>query len=170
MRRISVIGVGGSGKTELANRLAALLEVPVTHLDAVYYADDWTPLAPEEFAARQRELVAAPAWVIDGNYASTLDIRLKACDTVIFLDIPPAVALFGVLRRRLRYRGGQHPGQGVYDRITWGVVQYILGYRRRMRPKVEHLIAEHGTHATVHVFTSRRAVNRWLASLEPAAG
>ncbi len=36
-RRIAVIGCGGSGKTHLARRLGALLNVPVIHLDAVYY-------------------------------------------------------------------------------------------------------------------------------------
>ncbi|SPL95728.1 DNA topology modulation protein [[Actinomadura] parvosata subsp. kistnae] len=81
MRRIAVIGCGGSGKTTVGRRLAALLDVPMTHLDAVYYDADWNPLPPEEFAAIQEKLVAEPQWVIDGNFASTLHIRLANADT-----------------------------------------------------------------------------------------
>ena len=42
----------------------------------LYYDRDWRPLDKEQFAALQRDLVAAPRWIIDGNYASSLPIRL----------------------------------------------------------------------------------------------
>lgn len=112
MDRIAIIGCGGSGKTHLANRLAALLSLPLTHLDGVYYDADWNPLPQEEFAAIQRDLVSAPRWLIEGNYAGTLPIRLAVADTVIFLDLPPVTCLVGIIQRRLRYRGGQHAQEG----------------------------------------------------------
>jgi adenylate kinase family enzyme len=162
MDRIAVIGCGGSGKTYVANRLAALLDLSVTHLDALYYGEDWAPLPKEEFAELQHKLVAESRWLIEGNYASTLEIRLRAADTVIFLDLPAFACLWGVVQRRRRYRGGQH-ADGVYDRITWNFVKYVLGYRRTMRPRVEALIAEHGAHARYVVLRSRREIARFLA-------
>ena len=74
---------------------------------------NWQPLAKEPFAALQRGLVAAPQWVIDGNYASSMPIRLEAADTVIFLDLPARACLWGIAQRRLRHRGGQHGAIGV---------------------------------------------------------
>jgi shikimate kinase len=71
MERVVVIGCGGSGKTTLAKHLAIILDLPVTHLDAVYYDEAWQPLAHDEFAASQREIVSADRWIIEGNYAST---------------------------------------------------------------------------------------------------
>ncbi|MGH3978439.1 MAG: DNA topology modulation protein FlaR, partial [Pseudonocardiaceae bacterium] len=144
MDRIAIIGCGGSGKTYLANQLAALLNLPLTHLDAVFYDADWNLLPAEEFATLQEKLVAEPRWLIEGNYASSLPIRLARVDTVIFLDLPALTCLAGILQRRWRYRGGQHAKDGVYDRITWNFVRYIWGYRKTMRPKVRTLLDEHG--------------------------
>jgi adenylate kinase family enzyme len=162
--RITIIGCGGSGKSHLARQVADAVGVPATHLDTLYYDEDWNPLATEDFATLQRQLVAADRWVIDGNYASTLPIRLAAADTVVFLDLPPWTCLRGVLGRQLRHGGGQHDKIGVYNRITWNFVRYIASYRRRMRPRVQRLLAEHAGHAEVVALRSRRATAKWLAT------
>jgi adenylate kinase family enzyme len=163
MERVVVVGCGGSGKTYVARRLAERLNLPLTHLDGVYYDADWNPLPQDDFADRQRELVARPRWLIEGNYASTLPIRRALADTVIFLDLPAITCLAGIVQRRWRYRGGQHASDGVYDRITWSFVRYIWGYRKTMRPKVRKLISEHGADAQLITLTSRGDTARFLA-------
>ncbi|MBQ1057693.1 topology modulation protein [Micromonospora sp. C32] len=155
MDRIAIIGCGGSGKSTVARELARILDAPLMHLDATYYDEHWNPLPQDEFAAQQEKLVAGERWIIEGNYAGTLPIRLAAADTVIFLDLPAMTCLWGIAQRRWRYRGGQHQ-DGVYDRITWNFVRYILGYRRTMRPRVQNLIQEHGPHVRLITLTSRR--------------
>ncbi len=167
MDRIAILGCGGSGKSHLARELGASLGITPVHLDTVYYDQDWNALPKNQFAALQRDLVSTSRWVIDGNYASTLPIRLAAADTVIFLDLPARTCLWGIAQRRLRHGGGQHQAIGVYDRITWGFVRYILGYRRSMAPRVHALIAGHAAEAEVIVLRSRRAAHRYLAG-EPA--
>ncbi len=169
MDRIAIIGCGGSGKSCLARSLGGLLGVTPVHLDGLYYDQDWKPLDKEQFAALQRDLVAAPRWIIDGNYASSLPIRLHAADTVLFLDLPAWICLRGIALRRMRYGGGQHKDIGVYDRINWGVVRYILGYRRRMAPRIRKLIADHGGNAEVIVLRSRRATRGYLIAVAARA-
>ena len=162
-----IVGCGGSGKSHLARALGTRLGVTPVHLDALYYDEDWKPLDQASFASLQRDLVAAPRWIIDGNYASTLPIRLEAADTVIFLDLPGWACLRGILQRRLRYGGGQHQAIGVYDRITGDFIRYILGYRQQMSPRVRSLITCHAGQAQVTILRSRAAVRRYLAG--PAA-
>ena len=169
MDRIAIVGCGGSGKSWLARSLGGLLGVTPVHLDGLYYDQNWKPLDQEQFAALQHGLVGAPRWIIDGNYASSLPIRLQAADTVIFLDLPAWTCLCGIARRRMRYGGGQHKDIGVYDRITRDVVRYILGYRRRMAPRVRKLIADHGGNAEVVVLRSRRATRGYLAAVTAQA-
>ncbi|MFE0460205.1 topology modulation protein [Kitasatospora sp. NPDC058965] len=161
MNKVAIVGCSGSGKSHLARELGALLDAPVSHLDAVFYDDEWNELPKEKFAQAQQELVAAPNWVIDGNYNSTLPIRLAACDTVVLMDVSTAACLWGLVSRQLRHGSG-HKGNGVHNRIHWGLIKYVLGYRRSMRPRVLAKIHEHGGHADVVLLTSRRHARRWL--------
>ncbi|MEU6797094.1 topology modulation protein [Nonomuraea wenchangensis] len=173
MNRVAVVGSGGSGKSYVARELGCLLGAPVTHLDAVYYDDEWNPLPPEKFEAVQRKLVAASRWVIDGNYNSSLHVRLEACDTVVMMDVPTRIALWGIFSRQLRHGAGQYTS-GVYNRIHWGVITYVATYRRRMRPKVLAKIDELAAGKPVVFLTSRAETRRWLeqvaASRCPAVG
>jgi adenylate kinase family enzyme len=170
VERIAIVGCGGSGKSRLARALGTRLGITPVHLDVLYYDQDWKPLDQETFAGLQRDLVAAPRWIIDGNYASTLPIRLEAADTVIFLDLPGWSCLWGIVQRRLRHGGGQHRAIGVYDRITWGFIRYISGYRKKTAPRVRALIASHAANAQVTVLRSRAAVRRYLAAAFEALG
>jgi adenylate kinase family enzyme len=162
MERIAIIGCGGSGKTHLARQLAIRLDLPLTHLDAVYYDETWKTLTQEEFSALQASLVAEPRWIIEGNYASTLPVRLEAADAVIVMDLPARTCLRGILQRRLRHRGGQHQAVGVYDRINWNFIRYVIGYRRSMLPRVHRLIAEHAPDADIVVLQNRRTAKRFI--------
>ncbi|GIE90174.1 topology modulation protein [Actinoplanes regularis] len=164
MRRIAVVGNGGAGKTTLANRLGALLDLPVTHLDALRYTDDWATVDEGTFVDRQRRVVATERWIIDGNSLASLPIRVAAADTVIVVDPPPVVCLWGLLRRRWRYHGGRHP-DGVHDRITPAFLRYVWRYRRDHLPGVQACVAEHGGDAEVIHLTSHVRVDLFYEGL-----
>src|SRR5690349_3028678 len=87
MKKILVIGSGGAGKSTFAKQLSAILHLEVLHLDALYWQAGWVETPKPEWKQRVTELLAGDAWIMDGNYSGTLDIRMQACDTVIFLDL-----------------------------------------------------------------------------------
>lgn len=160
--KVAIVGCGGSGKSYLARELGKILDAPVTHLDAAFYDDDWNALPMDKFAELQRKLVAEPRWVIDGNYNSTLQIRLESCDTVVLMDVSTISALYGIFSRQLRHGAG-HKGNGVHNRIHWGVIKYVATYRRKMRPRVMSKIDEFASsRSDVVLLANRRQTRRWL--------
>jgi len=104
VRRISVVGTSGSGKSWLANRLATKLNVPYLELDAIRHQPDWEPLPDADFTEEVTAFVAQGAWVVDGNYFMlvTEPVVWPAADTVIWIDLPRSVVMAQVVWRTLK--------------------------------------------------------------------
>jgi len=85
MKKVILIGSGGSGKSTLARQLGNKLNIKVHHLDALFWKPNWEGVPKEEQRTVQNELVKEDEWIIDGNYGGTMDIRMNAADTIIFL-------------------------------------------------------------------------------------
>jgi adenylate kinase family enzyme len=160
VQRIAIIGAGGSGKSTLARELGRRLDLPVTHLDDLFWQPGWVEPNRDEWEALNRELVQAERWILDGNYGGTMEIRLEAADTIVFLDPSPLLCIWRVLRRR----GRDEPASA---RRLLAFVAYIWRYRRTRRPTVDERIARHGAGKHVHVLRSRRDVRGFLALVSP---
>jgi adenylate kinase family enzyme len=170
MERVLVIGAGGAGKTTVARAIAERLGLPLVHLDAHYWHAGWTPTPPDEWQRVVAELVARPRWVMDGNYGGTLDVRLAACDSVVFLDLPRPVCLWRIVKRRMRYFGRTRPDlvPGCPERLSWEFVWWVWTYRKRRRAGVlERLRTLTGRR--VVILSSPREVERFVASLSAPA-
>ena len=166
MERVVVVGSGGSGKSTLAAALARRLGLPLVHLDALYWHAGWRPTPADEWIERVRELVAAPRWVMDGNYGGTLDMRLERCDTVIFLDMPRWLCLWRVVERQLRYLGRTRPDMapGCRERLSWEFVTWIWGYPATRREGILRRLAALRADQRAVVLRSPGAVRRFLAA------
>ena len=138
MRKVLIIGSGGAGKSTFARRLGKILKLEVIHLDALYWNAGWVETPKPEWAERVAELVKRDAWIMDGNYSGTFDLRLKACDTVVFLDMPRLVCLWRVLKRLLIYRNRSRPDMaaGCYEKFNWEFILWVWNYPKRTRPKI----------------------------------
>ena len=117
MRRVSVVGSTGTGKTTFARELAALVGVPHIELDALAWGPKWTTVPADEFRARAEARIAAPGWVVDGNYggAGVRDIVWKSADTIVWLDFSLPVILRRLWSRtnaRIRDKKELWPGTG----------------------------------------------------------
>jgi adenylate kinase family enzyme len=156
MRRVAIIGPGGAGKSRLARELGKRLDLPVIHLDALFWRSGWVEADRAEWEALNRRLVQGESWILDGNYGGTMEIRLAAADTIVLLDPPPLLCIWRVLRRRQR----DEPASA---RRLLRFVAYIWRYRRTRRPAVVERIVRHGAGKQVHVLHNRRDVQQFLA-------
>ena len=165
MTRVAVIGSGGAGKSTFAKELGARLDLPVVHLDHLYWRPGWVPTPPQEWRALQARVVSEPRWIIDGNYGGTFDLRLPAADVVVFFDMPRRVALLGALRRSLRGRGREVQAPGCPERLDLEFLRWIWRFPHDTRPRVMAALREHASSAEVLVVRSRREGRRALERL-----
>ncbi len=165
MNRAMIIGCGGSGKSTFARRLGEVTDLPVHHLDRLFWRPGWTAPPKDEWRAVQVELCARPQWIIDGNYGSTMDLRLAACDTVIFLDLPTWTCLYRVLKRTITHWGRSRPDltEGCPERFDWPFTKWILTYRRTRRPRILGRLNELNPDQTVVILSSQREIDDFVA-------
>lgn len=138
MQRILILGCPGSGKSTLARELAERTGLPLVHLDQIYWRPGWVEPSKEEWHAQLPEILARPAWILDGNYGGSIALRLEAADTAILLDRPTWLCLFRIFRRSVLTWGRIRPdmAEGCSERFDLQFFAYVLNFRRAKLPKV----------------------------------
>ena len=157
--RIVILGCPGSGKSTFAKRLHAYTGLPLIHLDRVWWKEDRTHISREEFDRRLESLLQGDAWILDGNYNRTNELRIQACDTVFFLDFPEDVCMQGIVNR-VGQRRSDIPF--VEEQLDPELVKLVQNYRTDNRPRVYSLLKKYPeTHAII--FKSREQLDRWAS-------
>jgi adenylate kinase family enzyme len=167
VKRVAIIGSGGAGKSVFARELGRITGLPVIHLDVLFWRPGWMPTPPEEWSAQEAEIVARDRWILDGNYGSTQEARLRRADTVYFLDLPRLVCLAGALRRQWKHRAGGRPDMapGLQERFDLEFLWWIFTYPEKKRSAVLARLATLPAETTVVRIRSRREATEALAAL-----
>jgi len=167
MQKITIIGCGGAGKSTLATQLGSTLQLPVYHLDALYWKPNWVETDREQWIEIQQELVSKSHWIVDGNYGGTFDIRLEASDTIIFLDINRYICLFRVVKRTLKHLGKNRAdmGPGCYERFDFNFIKWIYAFPRKKRPEILVKLSKLENIADVHILSNKKELANFLGSV-----
>lgn len=167
MERILLIGCGGAGKSTLARQLGEKLDLPVIHLDKIFWRPGWEHISQAELDAALEKIWKQEKWIMDGNYGRTLPQRLQHCDTVIWLDFSRLTCILGVAKRILTTYGTVRPdmGEGCPERLDWDFLKWVWNFNREHREEFYAMVQKAG-HAQVHILKNRRQVKRLLQSLE----
>ena len=165
MKRILVIGSPGAGKSTFARRLRDDTGLPLVYLDMLWHKPDRTTVSREEFDDRLGEILRGGSWIIDGNYLRTLETRLRCCDTVFLLDLPPKVCLAGA---KARIGQPREDLPWVEETLDGEFRQWILDFSRDQLPEIHRLLRQYQDRRTVTVFHSRREADLWLKNAFPA--
>ena len=163
MKKIIVIGCPGSGKSTFSKSLHKITGIPLFHLDMMFWNADKTTVEKSVFLERLSEAIQGSEWIIDGNYGSTMELRLQECDTVVFLDYPLDVCLEGIKERRGKKRSDMPWIET--DEADTEFVEYIKNYNSQSRPQVMELLDRY-SYKNIYVFVNRTEANEFLSQLQ----
>ena len=167
MERVMVIGCGGAGKSTLARKLGEKTGLPVVHLDQIFWEPgNWQHLEKEEFDRRLMLEMEKPRWILDGNFNRTMELRLAACDTVIYLDYPRIVCLKNWIGRVIQNWGHARPdmGEGCGEWFDPEMAKWIWGFNKHYRRRYYALLSG-AKDKQVIILRSRRQADKFLETL-----
>ena len=149
MERVVILGPGASGKSALAVRLGEITGLPRIELDKIFWRPGLTPTPPQEWAELQRMLIEKSRWIMDGDLGpyDVVEVRLRAADTIVFLDFSRLRCAWRALWRSR-------------ERLDFWL--WLLRYRSHSRPLLMKAIMEHGAHAKLHVIGNPAGLRRFL--------
>ena len=158
MKKVIVIGCPGSGKSTISRALHNKTGIPLYHLDMMYWNADKTTVEKSVFLEQLSAVLAKDKWIIDGNYGSTMELRMAACDTVVFLDYPLDVCLDGIKERRGKPRSDM---PWIETEEDTEFIEFIKSYSEQQKPKVLELLEKYGD-KNIIVLESREQADAFL--------
>lgn len=163
MKKVLVIGCPGSGKSTFSRALHKATGLPLYHLDMLNWNADQTTVPRQVFLERLNRVIQEDSWIIDGDYGSTMELRMDACDTVFFLDYPVEVCLDGVMGRKGQPRSDMPWIETGEDE---DFLQFIREYNSVSRPVVLELLQKYAG-KSIFVFSCRSEAEIYLTKLLP---
>ncbi len=164
-KRIMIAGCPGAGKSTLAQKLGELLEIPVIHLDRLFWKEGWQASTAGEFDEKLLQAMEAPSWIVDGNYRRTFPLRLERCDLVVYLDYNRWTCIMGALKRVIQYHGQQRPdmGEGCPEKADLEFLLYIWKFRKNHGRDGLRMIQE--SEKPYVLLRNRKEADAWFAEL-----
>lgn len=159
MKKIIVIGCPGSGKSTFSRALHKITGIQIFHLDMMYWNSDRTIVPKSVFLERLNDVLEKSEWIIDGNYSSTMEKRMDACDTVFFLDYPLDVCLDGVKSRRGKIRSDM---PWVETEEDAEFTEFIKKFNEDSRPQVQKLLEKYKAEKNIVIFKNREEADAFL--------
>lgn len=161
MNKIIVIGCPGSGKSTFSKKLHQITDIPLYHLDMMYWNSDKTIVNKDIFLERLLSTIKTDKWIIDGNYSSTMELRIQHCDTIIFLDYPVDICLNGISKRKGKERTDI---PWIENEEDFEFIEFVKKFNVENRSSIIELFKKY-SNKSIYIFKSRDEANAFLSKL-----
>ena len=150
MKRIVIFGPGASGKSTLALQLSKVTGLPVIEIDKIFWQPGLAAMPRDQWIELQQKLIKEDGWIMEGDLGpyDAVEVRLRAADTVIFLDFSLVRCVWRAVRRS-RERA---------DFWLW-----LLRYRYCSRPILIKAFANYAANANLHMLSNPVALRQFVA-------
>ncbi len=163
-----IIGCGGSGKSTLSKKVHEITGIPLIHLDQVFWSPGWIETQRYAWVEKNRQIIQNDSWILDGNYGSTMDMRIEAADTIVFLFRPSYVCLYRALKRTLLNFGKTREDlpAGCPDKFELKFFHYIAMYNKTRAPGILKKLKACENDKQISILKNDKAVNDFILKLK----
>ncbi|AKG22686.1 hypothetical protein IJ00_16660 [Calothrix sp. 336/3] len=166
MQKILLIGSPGSGKSTIAMELGKYLNLPVLHLDALYWTPNWERVDSQEVGEKLHKLLQQEKWIMDGPDPENWDSHFQAADTLIFLDYHPSLCIYRALKRLFQFRGSSRPDLPEHTvEIDWDTLKGIWYYPQAVRPLVLGKMRQYQENRQVLIFRKPQELQAYIHNI-----
>lgn len=140
VKKILILGISGTGKTFLSDKLSKLLDIPVYHLDKYIWKENWVEASQEELRKNVLEIVSKDKWIIEGWISPLAAEKIVEADMVLYLDYSGFRAVFGGIKRWWKNRGRvrREMPAGCIEKFDYKYLKVM--FKRLERPEIEEAI------------------------------
>ncbi|MDY0295167.1 MAG: hypothetical protein RBQ71_05095 [Acholeplasmataceae bacterium] len=165
--KIAVIGHSSSGKSTFSKRVAQVYQIPVLHIDKIFFEPNWVERDKKVVEMEIREFMQGQKWIIDGFYRKLATERFDEADQIFIFNFNRFKCLYGAIVRRFKYHNQNRDSVcvGCKERLNLSFVWWILfgGRKKDSRNLLKRFEIEYKDKITV--FKNRKQANHYLRSI-----
>jgi adenylate kinase family enzyme len=165
--KIMVIGYSSSGKSTFAKRLSTIHQIPVLHIDRIFFGPNWVERDKSVVESEIREFMKKDEWIIDGLYRKMATERFEVADQIYIFDFNRFKCLYGAIVRRIKHHNQNRDSiaDGCKERLNFSFIWWILFEGRTKKTKDLLKAYQKQYSKKIIVFKNRKQANRHLTSI-----
>lgn len=166
-KKILIVGSPGSGKSTFSKKLGTVTNLPVIHLDKEYWLPNWTVPEKQDWLKKLEKIIDEDAWILDGTYLDTLDMRLRKADLVIFLDYKRLLCVNSTIKRELKKKNKRRDDMGIgcIEKLDFKFINWVWKFPKVSRPKLLKILSEYPK-IKVITFKTRKESKKYLEEIK----
>jgi adenylate kinase family enzyme len=160
-KKIAVIGCPGGGKSYFSSKLSKIIEVPVYHMDNIYWHENKTHIAREELIDTISTIMDNEVWIIDGNYISSIEQRIQCAEIIIYLDFTTEQCMEGI-KNRIGIKRDDMPW--MEETLDEELLNYVVMFKDETKPRIEEFLEKYKDKKVIR-FITREEMNVYLSDM-----